>query len=302
MPEQTTRDISDANPVIRHLLEWARAREDVRAVLLTSSLTAPGATVDVFSDYDVILAVIDVHPYFEDRAWLNDFGPMLVVYRDPIQHYYDLEKFAYVTQYENGLKIDFTLWTADILRRVAADPVLPAGLDVGYKLLLDKDGMAADLKPPTYRAHIASPPSPEEYARVIEEFFHELTYVVKHLWRGDLVAAKAMFETSVKTENLLPMLEWRLGMAENWSVKAGVLGRGLKRRLSPERWAALGATYVGPEWVENWEAIFKTVAFFEKVAVEVGVHFGYEYPHDLHRRMIAYLQMVKRLDRDATQF
>ncbi len=271
-------------------------------MLLTSSLTAPGATVDVFSDYDVILAVMDVHPYHKDRSWLGDFGPVLVLYGDPLARYYDLDKFVYVTQYANGLKIDFTLWTADILRRVAADPVLPVGLDVGYKVLFDKDALSTGLKPPTYKAHIATLPSQDEYDRVIEEFFHEITYVVKHLWRGDMMSAKSMFEKSVKVDNLLPMLDWRLGIDENWSVKAGIIGRGLKRRLSPERWSELEATYVGPGWDENWNAIFKTIALFEKVAVEVGAHFGYEYPLDLWRRIIAYLQMVKHLDRNATQF
>jgi aminoglycoside 6-adenylyltransferase len=302
MRKLTSRDISEANPVIHQLLEWASVRDDVRAVLLTSSLTAPGAQVDVFSDYDVILAVRDVHPYFEDRGWLGDFGPVLVVYRDPLMQYYGLDKFVYVTQYENGLKIDFTLWTGDILPRIAADPVLPPGLDVGYNVLLDKDSLTAGLKPPTYRSFIATPPSREEYLRVIEEFFHELTYVAKHLWRDDLVAAKAMVEYSVKADNLLPMLEWRLGIDENRSVKAGVLGRGLKQRLSAERWAVLESTYVGPGWEENWTAIFKTIVLFQEIAVEVGNHFGYEYPQDLHQRMILYLEKVMRLNRDATAF
>ena len=49
----------------------------VRAMLLTSSRADPKAHLDLFSDYDVILVVTDIHPFFEDRTWLQDFGQVL---------------------------------------------------------------------------------------------------------------------------------------------------------------------------------------------------------------------------------
>ena len=54
--------------VIRRLVEWAKKQEEIRAMLLTSTLTNPNAPVDIFSDYDVILAVEDIHPFFENDA------------------------------------------------------------------------------------------------------------------------------------------------------------------------------------------------------------------------------------------
>jgi len=89
----------------------------VRAMLLTSSRADPKAHLDLFSDYDVILVVTDIHPFFEDRTWLQDFGQVLVVYRDPIRLDYGLEAFAYITQYEDGTKIDFTLWPVETIIR-----------------------------------------------------------------------------------------------------------------------------------------------------------------------------------------
>ncbi len=104
-----------------------------------------------------------------------------MVYRDPIKPEYGIGKFAYITQYEDGTKIDFTLWPAEILARVVADPNLPGGLDVGYAVLLDKDGLTSGLPPPTYTAHIPVPPTEAAYQNVIQEFFHKATYVAKHL-------------------------------------------------------------------------------------------------------------------------
>jgi len=283
------------DPVIQQLIHWAGQKEAVRAVILTSSLVNPQAPVDRLSDYDVILAVDDVRPFYDSRGWLSDFGPLLVLYRDPLSQFQGLERFAYITQYEDGLKIDFTLWTAGILPRIAAEVVLPDMLDVGYELLLDKDNLAAGLQPPAYRAHIPRPPDEAQYLEEVELFFHETTYVAKYLWRDDLVAAKHIFD-SIKVGNLRRMLDWLIEIDHDWSLKPGAYGRYLKRTLRPAIWTQLEETYVGPGLEENWRALFKTVDLFRQVAQEVGEHLGYTYPADLHRRATVYLEWVRDLD------
>jgi aminoglycoside 6-adenylyltransferase len=268
-------------------------------MLLTSSRAIPHAPADVFSDYDVILAVRAVRPFYADRTWLGAFGPVLVVYRDPLEPYDGFQKSAYVTQYENGLKIDFTLWPVEILQRVAAEPQLPAEFDAGYRVLLDKDHLTDGLKPPTYAAYIPKPPTESEYQTVVELFFHEATYAAKHLWRDDLMAAKYNLDHAMKMENLRRVLEWRMEIDHQWSVKPGPYGRRLKKWLRPDLWTELENTYTGAGLEANWEAMFRTIALFRKAAIEVGERLGYAYPHDLDRRAVAYLERVKNLARDA---
>lgn len=276
------------------LLRWAEQRESVRAVLLTSTRANPTARIDIFSDYDVLLVVQDIHPFFEDRTWLQNFGQVLVVYCDSIHPApdYGIEMFANVTQYEDGLKIDFTLWPVELLRRIAEEPVLPPYLDVGYRVLLDKDGLTEGLKAPTYTAYIPSPPAEETYRAVVENFFSDAPYVAKNLWRDELMPAKYSLDTVMKQKYLRQMLEWRMEIDHSWSLKTGVLGKGLKKRLPPEIWADLEATYSGVGVEENWAALFKTIDFFRKVAIEVGDHLGYKYPQDLHQRVVDYLRRV----------
>ncbi|MFU8771730.1 MAG: aminoglycoside 6-adenylyltransferase [Anaerolineales bacterium] len=155
------------DPVTQNIIQWARERDDVRAALLTSTRAVPGGIIDSFSEYDIILIVKDIHPYFEDRSWLEDFGDLLVVYRDPIKLEKGFERFAYITQYEDGIKIDFTLWALEIMQQIVEAEELPEDLDVGYCLLLDKDQLAARLRPPTYKAYIPDPPSKSEYAELV---------------------------------------------------------------------------------------------------------------------------------------
>jgi aminoglycoside 6-adenylyltransferase len=288
--------------IIEHLIQWADHQPLVRAMLLTSSLAIPQASSDVFSDYDVILALLDVHPFYEDRTWLEAFGRVLVLYRDPLVLDAGLERSAYVTQYENGLKIDFTLWPVELLQRVVAEPQLPDEFDAGYRVLVDKDHLTDELKPPTYTAYIPKPPTEIEFQDTVEVFFLEATYVAKLLWRDDVMAAKHILDHFMKQEHLRPMLEWRVEIDQQWSVKPGLYGRGLKHWLRPDLWTELENTYTGAGLEANWEALFRTIALFRKVAIEVGERLRYAYPDNLDWRVAAYLEKVKNLDRRAESF
>lgn len=293
---QEMKNKGKKDEIIRWLAEWGEKSESIRAMLLTSSRANPGAPVDAFSDYDVILVVRDIQPFHKDESWLQDFGKVLVVYRDPIHREYGFEQFACITQYEDGTKIDYTLWPVGIIERVVGQPSLPDYLDVGYAVLLDKDHLADGLKPPTYRAYIPSPPSEAKYLRIIEEFFHESTYVAKNLWRDELIFTKYNLDHIMKFKLLRRLLEWRMEIDQDWSVKAGAFGRGLKPRVKPETWAELESTYVGAGMEANWQALFRTIGLFRRIAIEVGENLGYAYPRDLDERVVNYLHKVKDTD------
>ena len=278
--------------VISKLVQWAERRESIRAMLLTSTRAIPTASVDVFSDYDVVLVVKNIRPFFEDRSWLADFGEVLIVYCDPIYSDpdYGIEKFANVTQYADGLKIDFTLWPVELMRRIVQAPLLQAELDAGYLVLMEKDHLTDDLQPPTYRAYIPTPPTEQVYQKTIEDFLSDPPYVAKCLLRDELLPAKWCLDYDMKHIFLRSMLEWRMELDHGWSVPTGALGKGLKKRVPPEIWSQLENTYAGADIAENWEALFRTMALFRQVAVEVGEGLGYEYPHELDQRVTAYVK------------
>jgi hypothetical protein len=72
----------------------------------------------MFSDFDVILVLSDIHLIYEDRTWLEHFGPLLALYRDHLEPQDGLLKSGYVShQYKNDLKIDFTLWPVEYWRK-----------------------------------------------------------------------------------------------------------------------------------------------------------------------------------------
>ena len=283
--------------VIDKLVRWGEAEPLLRAAILTSSRAIPQAHTDRFSDYDVILILTSIDRFFADRSWLEAFGSVLALYRDPLILQRGFQRSAYVTQYEDGLKIDFNLWPVELLRQIVAEPQLPTEFDAGYQILIDKDNLTVGLKRPTYRGYIPTPPTEIEYLDKIESFFLDTTYVAKFLWRDDLMAAKHILDNSLKQDHLLPMFEWRIQIDHNWSLKPGPYGRGLKQRLRQDLWAELEQTYTGAELESNWTALFQTINLMRRVAIEVGEAMGFHYPDELEQRVKIYLHRVKNLDR-----
>lgn len=279
--------------VIDHLVHWGEQTQSVRAMILTSSRAIPHAHTDAFSDYDVILALTDIQPFFADRNWLETFGSVLALYRDPLLSDRGFKRSAYVTQYDDGLKIDFNLWPTELLKRVVAEPQLPKEFDAGYQVLLDKDNLTDGLQSPTYRGYIPMRPSETEYQDKIESFFLDTTYVAKFLWRDDLVAAKYILDHSLKHDHLLPLLEWLIEIEHDWSLKPGPYGRGLKRWLRRDVWIELEQTYTGAGIESNWLALFRSIDLMRRVGSEVGEALGYRYPDELEERVRKYLHWVQ---------
>lgn len=284
---------SNENLIIDHLIRWADQQTLVRAMLLTSSRAVPGAPVDIFSDYDVVLVLSDIHPFHADRGWLEAFGHVLVLYRDPVENDNGALKSGYVIQFEDGLKIDFSLWDIEILRRIIASPQPDPEFDAGYRILLDKDHLTEALPPPTYSAYIPKPPTETEYRERVEMFLLDATYVAKLLWRDDVMAAKFLLDNFMKHEHLLPVLEWHIELEHNWTVKPGLYGRRIKKWLRPDLWKDLESIYVGAGLEENWDALFKSIALMRKAANEVGERLGYTYPTEMERKTVVHLQKVK---------
>lgn len=293
-------DAEDA--VLNRLSEWGEGQPLVRAMLLTSTRAIPDGQPDALSDYDVILVLRDMYPFHQSRAWLEAFGRVLALYRDPVENDQGSLHSGYVIQFEGGLKIDFTLWTPGILRRAVTALDLPPELDAGYQVLLDKDHLTDGLKPPSYQGYIPTPPGQAEFFETIEVFFVDATYVAKFLWRDDLVAAKYILNGTMIHEDLLPVLTWHLECEHGWTVKPGLYGRGLKKWLRSDLWAELEGLYCGAEIAENWAALERFIGLFRRAAVEVGERLGFRYPHELDRRSVAYLQRIRRLPPDAEEF
>ncbi len=284
---------------MRRITRWAMTNAHVRAVLLTSSRTNDHAPVDALSDHDVILYVTDADRFDAQDRWLTEFGAVLVQFREPRTHD-GMPEYSRLVLYTDGTKIDFTIISIEHLRLVANAAALPDYLDVGYSVLVDKDRLTGTLSQPTYRAHIPTKPTPEEYRALVEEFWWETTYVAKNLWRDELMQARYCLDSVMRYDLLRRMLEWYVEIGRDWSWKPGVSGRCLKGALPTEIWSAFEETFVDASIEANWRALFQMTALFRQVAGTVATGLGYEYPQELDTGVTRYLEKIRQMARDGT--
>ena len=280
--------------VLDRLIAWGEAQQSIRALVLTSSRARADATVDLLSDYDVIVAVTDTASFEANDDWAAAYGRPLARWGDRSERY-GLTTFFLGVVYSDGVKVDYTIWPDALLERVAKAEALPDELDVGYRVLLDKDGRTSGWAAPAYRAHIPAPPKEAEYRAIIEEFWWDTTYVAKALWRGEVVFAKFVLDYDAKFIALRRVLEWRIELDHEWSLRPGAYGRGLERLLPADISDELASTFAGTGVEDNWDALFRTTALFRRVATEVGDALGYAYPENVDEGVSAHLEGVRQL-------
>ncbi len=285
----------DGTELVQRIVQWALRNDGVRAVLLTSSRANPNAPMDALSDYDVSLYVADTAPFVARGAWLADFGTVLVRFNDE-RDGDGMREYSRLVLYEDGTKVDFTIVPAEFLRKIAKTPNLPDYLDIGYRVLVDKDHLTDSLLPPAYRAHIPHRPTEAEFRALVEEFWWESTYVAKNLWRDELMPARYNLDSVMRYDLLRRMLEWYVEAGRGWSWKPGVFGRGLKSALPPETWSALEGTFADASIDANWHALFQMTALFRQVAGNVAMHLSYEYPQGMDTGVTRYLEKIRQME------
>lgn len=174
-----------------------------------------------------------------------------------------------------------------------AAPSLPAELDAGYRVLVDKDHLTEGMPEPTSKAFIAKKPTPAEYQLLINDFLSDAPYVAKCMWRDELMPAKWCLDYDMKYIYLRQVLEWRVEMDHDWSIPVGSRGKELKKHLPPKIWTALEQTYAGAQIKDNWIALERTMELFRQVAAEVGESLGYRYTDELHDQVNAYVDHIR---------
>ena len=294
----TPRDIAAA------VTEWARHEDNVRVAILTSSRADPTWAVDELSDYDIELFVRDLEPFLEGDAWLHTFGEILV--KDPYKP--ELTEVTITSRpdgsrqvegnagsmviFTDGERIDFGIMLVSALE----DDLQTHGgyfNDMGYRVLLDKDGWTSGAIAPTYRQFDTKPPTEEEFLQVVHGFWWDITYVTKYLRRDEFYFAKWMLDAHLHHHFLFTLLSWYAGAACDWSSNPGARGRWLSKILERETWEDVLETFAGPDPEDNWQAMHAMAETFGRIGAELGEKLGYDYPAQVERDVTSWLRTVQ---------
>ncbi len=275
--------------VLRRFKGWAQQNDLIRAAVLIGSRGRSQRGIDFLSDYDIELYVADFVPFQKDDQWLNAFGSIMIRWPLRPKSTWSEEWITRLVLFDDGVRIDFQITDQKSIR--------PDAYDAGYKILLDKDNLTGELREPTFSKYFIKKPSREEYDTLVYEFWWNAAYVPKCLWRDELPFAANMMGQYIRGTYLQTIIEWFIGLQNDWSVNTGLYGRHFKRYLDEKRWSEYAATFAGADIEENWQAFSNAVILFRKLAKIVGNNLGYTYPVHLDKEMTDYYSYIRNTNK-----
>ncbi|AZA79370.1 AadS family aminoglycoside 6-adenylyltransferase [Chryseobacterium sp. G0186] len=280
---------------LKQIIQWAEENSDIRAVLLTSSLVNPYAPIDDFSDLDVELVFENRKEYEAHNEWVRLFGdPISMIEEDDTV--FDGKHAMKMVLYKDHVKVDFKLYQVSEFRKEVQEEKLPEDWDVGYKVLIDKDELTRDLKSPTYQSVMIHQPTEQKFQQLLNDFWWDTTYVAKCLKRGDIFYSKFMSENILRTDYLVPLIEWHIAGLHDWkNVTTNKHGRLFKKYLSTDLWNRVEATFSGSDMEENWNALFVCADLVHDLGTGLAEKLHFTYPVQLEKDIRNYLAEVKAL-------
>lgn len=278
----------DETIMLNLITEVAKNDERIKAVILNGSRASPSGLKDIFQDYDIVYLVTDVESFVNDKKWINQFGEILIM-QTPDEmdaHWPDSkDKYTYLMLFTDWNRIDLTLMHVTRLKTMPRDSQ--------SILLLDKENLITPFTPPTDNDYLPTPPSLKNFSDCCNEFLWVSTYVAKGLWRKQLLYAKHVSEQIVR-EELLKMLLWYAGIKTGFNKSLGVYGKYIENYLETRLWQDYLTTYVNADYKKMWASLFKMCELFNEVAIKVACHFDYPFDQKEFKKVVAYLQAVKK--------
>jgi aminoglycoside 6-adenylyltransferase len=186
---------------------WARAHDDVQAVLLVGSQARIDTPADALSDVDLALFVDDPERYLRYSGWLGSFGEPLLTFPEPTAVGGFEERRVL---FRDGLEVDFSILPAAVAK--APPPEAQAVLARGFFILYDGIGL------PALETAAITPrplPSQERLDQLSNDFWYHVLWGAKKLRRGELLLAKQECDCYL-TERIVELVRWRAQDEDTW--------------------------------------------------------------------------------------
>ena len=262
--------------------DWAREREDVRALLVVGSQARANVPADRWSDLDIVLIVDDPEPYAEDPSWVHEFGqPVLTFLEDT-----PVGQRERRVLYETGEDVDFPLFPVTALELLEQSENAVNLLARGYRLLVDRIGLAERLARLAAGAEQPPLPTQRDFTQLASDFWYHALWAAKKLRRGEVFTAKGGVDGYMKAR-LVTLLEWH-ARALDPSVDTWHEGRFIERWADPGALAALEKAYAYYDLRDVARALWETIDVWQALEEETARRLGLDVvlDHaDLRRRV-----------------
>ena len=262
------------------ITDWARSRDDVRAVLVVGSRARTEAPADRWSDLDAVLFVDEPERLAEDASWVSEFGSPVLTFLEPTAIGERVERRVL---YEGGEDVDFPLVKASAWQELSSEA--RGVLSRGYRLLHDELGLEVELERVAAPAAVP-PPTQADFDQLTADFWYHTLWTARKLRRGEVFTALDCLDGYLKAR-LVTLLEWH-ARALDPTVDTWQGGRFLERWADPGALAALENAYAHYDLRDVARALWATIDLWQGLEEEVARRLGLEVSldhADLRRRI-----------------
>ena len=279
--------------MISLIKDIAFKEENIRAAYIEGSRTNPNAPEDIFQDYDIVYIVTTTEPFREDKEWINNFGKILYMHypEDNVFYPSDVENcYGWQIQFADGNRMDLHVCTKENAL---------ANLEL-YQILVDKDGIVPYPQETTDERYWVKEPREIEFKCTCSDFWWCLNNVAKGLWRNELPYAMDVINFVLRP-HLKRLLEWKMGIENNFSVSAGKSCKYFKKYLQEETYRQFLATYSIAEIESIWNSVFEMCDLFQSTAVELSKKQKFVYDFEQAENSLSFLHHVRKLPANAKE-
>ncbi len=265
------------------ILGVAEADERIRSVLLVGSRANPSVPKDQYQDYDITYFVKDIEPFYNNPNWIIEhFGkPLIMQMPENMRYPIGDGNFTYLIIFPDGNRIDLSFEFTEYIDN--GEPAI---------ILLDKDEFLPHLPKPTDENWHIKPPSDLFYTSCCNNFWWCLNNVAKGIMRDELPYVMNMLNEVIRSE-LHDMINWYIGVQNEFSLSTGKAGKYFKRYLPNEMYKQYCKTYSSSDYDDIWTAVFNICDLFHTLALPVAEHFKFTYRQFEEDGMREYLYNVK---------
>ncbi len=258
---------------------WAMEQPAIRATIIVGSRSRTEPPGDEWSDLDLMLFIAGRSDYYQNNEWLDEMGEVWASVRgqtaggDP----------EWLVTYADGYNVDYVLLDYGSLTGLIRANPLPEPYVRGYRILIDKDGLAGQI--PAIPAHPPTPalPTAEEFNQMVTTFWYIAFYMAKQIRRDELYLVR-MRDNNLK-ECLLSMLIWHTLATQGPETEVWYMGRFMKRWADPEILGEWPGTFACFDKADSWRALRTSMALFRRLTRETSARLGIPYPSLIGERM-----------------
>ena len=260
--------------MMKLIMDVAINDERIRAVTMEGSRASKNATHDQYCDFDICYIVSDIREFTKDNKWVEIFGEILIVQypMDWYSHPYNYaghDNFAYLIQFKDGNRIDLTLIDVCNIDK-------EQGCCEPRIVLLNKDNFKELKQINDESVFYIQKPSEMEYYNTCNEFRWLSVYISKGLCREELYYAKYAYDV-LMMEMFIKMLNWKIGVDNDFNVTTADHSKYLKRFLTLEEMKRFHSVFPNGTYEDIWSKLYVIYDYFAEIAKYVGEALKYNF-------------------------